>query len=68
MFSSGVAFGSILRHADGYDAGRKFARNASLPAEVPMIQDKFQFGWYFGIGFNLSGKDTKGFVEKIKFN
>ncbi len=67
MISSGVAFGAITRNADGYDEGKTFADTASLPAQVPIVQDTFKFGWYFGVGFNLTGKDTRGFIEKIKF-
>lgn len=67
MVSSGIAFGAIVRNADGYDDGKTFANNSSVPNQVPLVQDSFKFGWYFGLGFNLSGKDTKGFVEKIKF-
>lgn len=66
-FSGGIAFGAILRNADGYSEGTKFADNSSIPSEVPMVQDSFKFGWYVGLGFNLSGKETKGFLEKIKF-
>ncbi|HCZ34894.1 MAG TPA: hypothetical protein DHV26_03105 [Cytophagales bacterium] len=66
--SSGVAFGALLRNADGFNEGTVLADNPSLPTSVPMVQDAFDFGWYFGIGFNLTGKDTKGFMEKVKFN
>jgi hypothetical protein len=63
----GAAFGAVLRNADGYNENKTFEDNQSLPTEVPMVQDKFKFGWFFGAGFNFSGKDTKGFVERIKF-
>lgn len=67
MISGGAAFGAVLRAADGYHEGATFQDNTSVPVQVPMVQDKFKFGWFFGAGFNFSGKDTKGFVERIKF-
>ena len=67
VITGGIAFGPVMLPSDGYEAGKKFQNNSALPAEVPMVQDKYKFGWYTGVGFNLTGKDTKGLLEKIKF-
>lgn len=67
VISAGVSFGAISRLANGYELDQEFENNASLPNEVPTVIDKFKFGGYFGLGFNLTGKANKSFAEKIKF-
>jgi len=69
VFTGGVAMGLVERLADEYTLNEKVEfPHSSLPNSVPVIPDKFKFGGFFSIGFNLTGKENKSFVEKIKFN
>jgi hypothetical protein len=68
VLSGGVSFGAISRLADGYAVGMELDNNASLPNEVPTVLDHYTAGGYIGVGFNLTGKENKSFMEKLKFN
>lgn len=68
VVSGGVSIGAISRLADGYKEDMELDNNASLPNEVPTVLDHYKPGAYIGIGFNLTGKENKSFMEKLKFN
>ena len=68
VLSGGVSFGAISRLADGYTERMELDNNTSLPNEVPTVLDHYKAGGYIGVGFNLTGKENKSFMEKLKFN
>lgn len=68
VLSGGLSFGAISRLADGYETDMEFENTPNLPNDVPTVLDHYRFGLYFGVGFNLTGKENKGFMEKLKFN
>ncbi len=67
VISSGVSFGAISRLSNGYFVSQVLNNDSTLPTEVPTVLDKFQFGGYFGIGFNLTGKSNQSFLQNLKF-
>lgn len=67
VISSGVSFGAISRLSNGYSVSQVLNNDSTLPTEVPTVLDKFQFGGYFGIGFNLTGKSNQSFLQNLKF-
>lgn len=68
IISGGISFGAVSRLADGYTENMELEDSPSLPTSVPTVLDRYKMGLYFGVGFNLTGKENKSFLEKLKFN
>lgn len=69
VISAGLAMGIMERLQDGYTLNQPFALSHSdVPTVVPVVADRFSFGRYIAIGFNLFGQQNKSFFDKVKFD
>ena len=68
ILSGGIAFGARARLANGYHVNKEITDVTNLPAEVPTVVDRYDFGYFVGVSFNLTGDQNKKFIESIKFN
>lgn len=67
-FSAGLALGAISRLGNGYKVDEQINGVSNLPTEVPTVLDRYKLGYYFGLGFNLTGDRNRKFIESVKFN